>query len=432
MQMKALNESPLLRFFTFFYLYAMQGIPAGLALTAVSNYLLGQHVQPHLIGTFIGLVGLPWTIQFLWGPLIDRFQFSSMGSRKQWVVLSQLIAVTASAGLLMITDPVSQLQQLSVLFFVHSVFASLQDASVDAMAIAVVPAGERGRVNGLMRAGYLVGIALGSAGLSWILHEHGFRSAAMLQTMVLLFFTIITFVIRIDKNDSLLPKRADFARVSRSRQNPDVKSLFRRMFQGITQKNSLQYFVITALVYFCLSIFIRSFTFHLIHELAWPDKTVSLIQGTWGTVITFAAIVGGGIVSDRVGARRFQIWVMWGIALFLLCVNAFYFLWQYDAVSGVSLALWNLADPMMSVAAFPILMAFCADKVEGSQFTAYMAIINFCDVLGSYVSGWTLGTIATPYTGIACGIVIILLIPRLKRNYRLLPQATSSRAQPTS
>src|SRR6476660_8666628 len=99
MRLKALNESFFLRFFTFFYLYTMQGIPAGFALTAISNYLLGKNVQPHVIGTFIGLVGLPWTIQFFWGPVIDRFQHSIMGARKQWLMLSQIIAVSASACL---------------------------------------------------------------------------------------------------------------------------------------------------------------------------------------------------------------------------------------------------------------------------------------------------------------------------------------------
>lgn len=420
--MKALNESFPLRLFTFFYLYIMQGIPAGFALTAISNFLLGRHVQPHLIGTFIGLVGLPWTIQFFWGPLIDRFQYSVMGARKQWLMLSQLVAVCASAGLLFIHDPVSQLTLMSILFFVHSVFASLQDASVDAMAIAVVPTGERGRINGAMRGGYLLGVAIGSAGLSWILHGYGFQSAALVQTIMLFSFSAITFFIKVDRKDAFLPVRTDFKLEINRNAQPDMKSIFKRIYLGITKKTSLGYFITTALVYFCLSVFIRSFTFHLIRVLEWSDRSVSVIQGIWGSVITFAAIFVGGILSDKIGPRTFQIRVMWGIGTFLIFINTLYFFWQYDIFSGISLALWNLADPMLSVAAFPIFMALCIDKVEGSQFTAYMAIINFCDVLGSYVSGWTLGVIATPYTGMICGITIILLISQLKKNPSLVPK----------
>ena len=45
MRMPVLSESPVLRYFTFFYLYVMQGISAGFALTALSNYLLGRGVE---------------------------------------------------------------------------------------------------------------------------------------------------------------------------------------------------------------------------------------------------------------------------------------------------------------------------------------------------------------------------------------------------
>ena len=100
--MLTLSESPRFRYITFFYLYIMQGIPAGFALTTIANYLLGQHLPSQKVGAFIAMFGLPWTFQFIWGPLIDRYQFSVIGHRKLWVVLSQLVAVLASLGLLIV------------------------------------------------------------------------------------------------------------------------------------------------------------------------------------------------------------------------------------------------------------------------------------------------------------------------------------------
>src|ERR1700712_868198 len=157
MQTPVLNESPGLRYVTFFYLYIMQGIPAGFALTALSNYLLGKGVSSGQVGTFIALVGLPWTVQFVWGPLIDRFQYSGMGHRKHWVVLSQWMAVLASCGLLLVRAPESQVPLLSLAFFIHSIFASVQVSSVDAMAITITPVAQRGRINAYMRGGFLLG-----------------------------------------------------------------------------------------------------------------------------------------------------------------------------------------------------------------------------------------------------------------------------------
>lgn len=115
MQVVSLKESAGLRYFTFFYLYIMQGIPSGFAFTAIANYLVGQNVSPQVVGSFIAIVGIPWIIQFVWGPVIDRYQYSIIGHRKHWVVLTQLVAVIASLSLLLVNDPVHQLSLMSIL-----------------------------------------------------------------------------------------------------------------------------------------------------------------------------------------------------------------------------------------------------------------------------------------------------------------------------
>lgn len=424
MKIPVLSESASLRYFTFFYLYVMQGIPSGFALTAISNYLLGNHVETQHIGTFIAIVGLPWTIQFVWGPLIDRFQYSRIGHRKHWVVLSQLVAVLASLGLTLVKDPVNQLPLLSFVFFMHSIFASVQDASVDAMAISIVPADERGRLNGFMRGGFLLGIAFGSAGLSTVLHMHGFRTAAIVQSCILFAFTILFFYTRLNAGDALMPVRRNGGRRESSKpENPGIKVLFRKIFRGITSKKSIRYFAVVASIYFCSSVFIRSYTYYLIHVLNWPDKSVSILQGSWGSVITFLAIMAGGLASDRIGAKVMQVRVMWSVCLFLLLLNGCFYLWRYNSFSAVGLALWSLADPLLSVSIFPILMALCAVQVEGSQFTAYMALINLCDVAGSYITGWVLSAVSAPVLGLGCGVFMLVLLLFLKRNnnYSVIP-----------
>ena len=301
----ALNTHSRLRYVTFFYLYLMQGIPSGFALTAIANYLVGKHVAPQTIGTFIAIVGIPWIIQFIWGPLIDRYQYSVIGHRKQWVVLTQCMATLASLGLLYVTVPEEQVGLMTVAFFVHSLFASVQDASVDAIAISVVPVAERGRVNAFMRGGYLVGISLGAAGLSAVLHTYGFHTAVLLQTATLLVFTVFTFFTKLDEEDLLIPAffKRDKPQQKPEMKNPPAKYLFNKLFRGILRKQSLQQFGVIAGVYVCFSIFIRSYTYHIIHVLGWSDQSVSVMQGSWGSLLTFVVIIGGGAVSDRMGAK---------------------------------------------------------------------------------------------------------------------------------
>ncbi|RYF63927.1 MAG: MFS transporter, partial [Cytophagaceae bacterium] len=173
--MTTLDQSRRLRYGTFFYLYVMQGIPSGLALTALTNYLAAEGVDARRLATFGTVVGLPWGIKFVWGPLIDRFQRSAMGRRRPWVLGAQVMAFLASLGLLLPTDPVLDIDQLMWSFALHGVFASLQDVSVDAMAITSVPALERGRINALMKGGMVTGQAMGAAGLALVIHRQGFH-----------------------------------------------------------------------------------------------------------------------------------------------------------------------------------------------------------------------------------------------------------------
>jgi len=110
-------------------------------------------------------------------------------------------------------------------------------------------------------------------------------------------------------------------------------------------------------------------------------------------------------------------------------INACFWAWHNDMISGTILLLWNLADPLLSVTIFPILMALCLKKVEGSQFTTYLALINLCDVLGSYVTGWGLNVVSSPLLGFLSGLFLLLLLLFLwYRNYQLIPEITHEAA----
>ena len=409
MALPVLKESRSLRYFSFFYLYVMQGIPSGFALTAVSNYLTAKGLSSYSVGSFVAIVGLPWIFQFIWGPIIDRYQFSVIGHRKHWVVLTQIVAFLVSLSLLFVADPVKQLSLVSILFFLHSNFASIQDASVDAIAISIVPEEERGRVNAFMRGGYLLGIAAGSAGLSTILNMYGFFYAAATQSALLFFFTLLTFLIRLDAADSYLPifNSAKKQKVTDTADNPTLKWLFAALYKALTEKESIKTFLQIALVYSCLSIFIRGFSFHLIHNLHWADNSLSVLQGGWGTIATLIVTLSGGYLADKIGALKLQQIVMLVIALFLILFSLLSQFWTIKTVSTAGLLLYNFADPMFSVAAMPVLMLLCHKKIEGSQFTAYMALVNFCDVIGSYFSGWAMTFTSASRIGLACGLAIL-------------------------
>ena len=63
MRSLVLRDSAWLRYFTFCYLYVMQGIPSGFALTAVYNFLIGQGLSAKAVGSFAANLGMPRTFK---------------------------------------------------------------------------------------------------------------------------------------------------------------------------------------------------------------------------------------------------------------------------------------------------------------------------------------------------------------------------------
>ncbi|RIV22662.1 MFS transporter [Fibrisoma montanum] len=427
-----LSESRPLRYGVFLYLYIMQGIPAGFYTTALTNYFAAEGVRPDVVGAFVAVIGLPWAFQFVWGPLIDRFQQSPMGRRKPWVVGSQLMSVLTSLTLLSVSEPVAQISLMSWLFFTRSIFAAIQDASVDAMAISVIPENERGRVNAFMRSGFLIGYGGGAAVFAQILRVYDFHTAALTQTACLLTGAVLMYFVRERRGDQLLPGSARSTTTSQAasvtapdQPDHDFRWLFTELFRGLFSRKSLLIFVAVILAYTSVSLFLRAYNYHLIRQLGWRDTDLSVLTGTYGMFVATGVALAGGYVADRIGPSRLLIFVLILVAGYLIGFNLIPRLWEQRDIARTGLVALFFMDPSISVAAMPVLMAICRKGVEGSQFTTYMAFVNLCDIAGTYVSGEALNFFPAPVIGIAAGglaLVAFTLAFFTLRHYRAVGQ----------
>ena len=432
-----LSQSRPLRYGVFFYLYVMQGIPSGFYLTALANYFTAEGVRPNVVGSFIAIIGLPWGFQFIWGPLIDRFQGSAMGRRKPWVVGAQLMTVLASGILLFVGNPVMQITTLAWLFCLRSVFAAIQDASVDAMAITVIPEDERGRVNAFMRAGFLAGTGIGAAVFATVLRQYGFHGAALLQVGFLLTGVVLMAFVREQPGDRLLPspghKSSFLNRIRTSRASslafttstahsdrseslapdrndgpPNFRWLFTELFRGLFARRSMLLFGAIILAYTSNALFMRAYNHHLIEKLGWLDTDVSVLTGTYGMIVATVIALTGGYLADRIGARRLLVIMLGVVAVYLIGFNLLSGAWVQRDIARTGLVALNFLDPAVSAAAMPVLMGICRKGVEGSQFTTYMAFVNLGDIAGTFFAGNALLYLSAPAIGLAAGTLAVV------------------------
>ena len=79
------------------------GLPLLLTISVLQAWMKEEGVDLTVIG-LMALVGLPYTLKFLWAPFLDRFTLPFLGRRRGWLLLSQ-VALIYSIMCLGLTDP---------------------------------------------------------------------------------------------------------------------------------------------------------------------------------------------------------------------------------------------------------------------------------------------------------------------------------------
>lgn len=79
------------------------GLPLFLTSTVLQAWMKESGVDLGTIGLF-ALVGLPYTLKFLWAPLMDRYIPSKLGRRRGWLIIWQAL-LTGAIVLLAFSDP---------------------------------------------------------------------------------------------------------------------------------------------------------------------------------------------------------------------------------------------------------------------------------------------------------------------------------------
>ncbi len=140
------------------------GLPLLLATGSVLQaWLKESGVDLGTIGLF-ALVGLPYTLKFLWAPLLDRFApIAGMGRRRGWLLIIQIALIAAIAGI-GLTDPKLSLPLVTLAAFLAAFFSASQDIVIDAYRRESLADDEQGLGASFYVNGYRVGMLLASGG----------------------------------------------------------------------------------------------------------------------------------------------------------------------------------------------------------------------------------------------------------------------------
>src|SRR6266851_4779350 len=142
------------------------GLPLALSGSTLLVWMRESGVDLGTIGLF-ALVGTPYTLKFLWAPLVDAlhvpFFTQQFGRRRGWLVFSQLLLIGAIL-LLALTDPARSPLFVALGALLVAAMSSTQDIVVDAFRVESLPESEQAAGMASYVAAYRIGMLVSTAG----------------------------------------------------------------------------------------------------------------------------------------------------------------------------------------------------------------------------------------------------------------------------
>jgi PAT family beta-lactamase induction signal transducer AmpG len=140
------------------------GLPLYLLVQLVPAWLRLEGVSLTAIGFFTA-IQYPYSLKFLWSPLIERYSVPLLGRRRGWMLLTQVLLLI-SISLLGIWKPQDALILITVTSVAIAIFSATQDIVLDAYRRELLPDDELALGNSIHVQAYrIAGLVPGSLGL---------------------------------------------------------------------------------------------------------------------------------------------------------------------------------------------------------------------------------------------------------------------------
>ena len=166
------------------------GLPLLLTGSVLQAWMTDEGVDLGTIGLF-ALVGLPYTLKFLWAPLTDRYCLPFFGRRRGWLISIQLALALSIAGL-GLTQPAQTPFTVAVVAWLLTFFSASQDIVIDAYRREALADNELGLGSALYVNGYRIGMLLASGGGLIMADFIGFSLVYQLMALTMLVGILTT------------------------------------------------------------------------------------------------------------------------------------------------------------------------------------------------------------------------------------------------
>lgn len=405
----ALAEHTFLRYFNFIVLYIAQGIPEGMAFFGIPAWMAMNGKTPGEIGSFVAMVGLPWSFKIIVAPLMDRFTYLPMGRRRPWVMIGQLGLMAAFIAMAFVPDPLHNMKLLMAAGFAIGFFGAFQDVATDGMAIDIIPVNQQARANGLMWGAKITGTSASLATGSWLLNKYSFTTAILTLSVAVCLIMMVPVLLRERVGEKLLPwTHGETAPENHRMKVTSWHSIFKNLFKVFNLRNSLIFALITFITMGACNYMDTLLPIFTVQSLGWTDQLYSKLYASASLTGGISGMIIGGILIDKFGKTRMlniYFFLMVSMTLSMVLMKNY---WGHHWYITLFMMTYQVLYVFCSIGIFATCMQCCWKKISATQFTLYMTIGNLGRICGAKSIGGIKHLFSWQYTILFFALFIIV------------------------
>ena len=151
-----------------------------------------------------------------------------------------------------------------------------------------------------------------------------------------------------------------------------------------------------------------------IQQLGWSDTEYVAVTGGTAVIAGIAGTIGGGLIADKFGARRVAslFAILTGLSIFTIALAEP--LWDNRTVMTWLIIIYPFFGAAMGISLISLFMNVTWPKVGATQFTLYMAMLNFGALFGLKMAGYfeeNFTYTTTIMIGGTCQLLIAFVLP---------------------
>ena len=387
----------------------LMGFAAGLPLLLTGSVLQAWLKEGGIKLTDIGLfalVGLPYTLKFLWAPLFDRYALPRVGRRRGWLIVTQLALAGALAALSLAQPTPNHILWIAVASLIVAFFSASQDIVIDAYRRESLSDDELGLGSALYVNGYRIGMLLAGGG-GLILADH--TSFAFMYQFMAACMAACVIVTWLAPEPPLLKGTPG-----------TLYEAFVLPLRDYIERDGAWLALAFILLYKIGDTMASSMTTPFYLEMGYSKTEIGTVVKLFGFWATIAGGTIGGIIILRIGLARALWWFGAGQLLSTLGFLLLAYAGHNTIALAAVIAFENFTGGMGTTAFVAFMAALTNRRFTATQYALLSSLMGVPRVLLSAPTGWLALTLGWPGFFALCtllaipGLLMIRSVTRLE------------------